>query len=414
MTLKLRILLWLTPSLLVLFLVLFFSVQRVLVASLEPLIAPSSMPFTLPIMSTLASEDTGAMQPGQAIDVRKPTVGPVAILTTQPLQYQKAIPAAVATRLEQTTGLTQGAPAYFVRADGDNLVFQAVPYQTVLELPWTLTSSLILWGVLAFLLAWGVGAWGILRSLKPLLDLGSEISTRSAENLRPLKAPLIPELKRSIDALNGLFQEMHHTLERRKQQEEAARRFAYGASHELRNPLAALRLYLEVIRASPHEKRAWDGIEAQTQRTEKLLDSLLFLARLEGQAEPQVQQVDLRSLIKEAFQGPVQGDARVQADPALLELALRNLLENAKRYATGARQIQIEPLPHEVWIWVEDEGPGIPAELRDQVFEPFVKQSSGTGLGLALVKAVAQVHRGHARAENTRTGARVGFSVGRS
>lgn len=395
MTLKLRILLWLTPSLLVLFLVLFFGVQQVLKVSLEPVISPTSMPFTLPISTAVA--------PTQARPTDQLT-GPTAIT--------RVLPSELETRLALTTGVTAAAPAYFVRSEGADLVFQTVPYQKVRDLPWTLTSSLILWGVLAFLLAWGIGAWGILRSLKPLLDLGSEISQRNAENLRPLTAPLVPELKRSIDALNGLFQEMQHTLERRRQQEEAARRFAYGASHELRNPLAALRLYLDVIRANPQEKRAWEGINAQTQRTEKLLDSLLFLARLEGQAEPRVQEVQLKKLFSGVFHGVIRGDARVQADPSLLELALRNLLENAERHATAVREVCIETRPGEVWIFVEDTGPGIPEVLLKQVFDPFVKQSSGTGMGLALVKAVAQVHRGHVHAENLPNGAKMGFSVG--
>lgn len=386
MTLKWRILLWLTPSLLVLFLVLFFSAKQVLNVSLAPVIAPTSLPFTLPVT---AIEQPADHRTQNGVSSNAPTwIGPLNVLSDE--------------------------PAYFVRSSGTGLTFQSIPYQAVQELPVKLTSTLILWGILAFVVAWAIGAWGILHSLQPLFNLGGEISNRNADNLSPLKAPLIPELKRSILALNDLFCEMQHTLERRKQQEDAARRFAYGASHELRNPLAALRLYLDVIRANPHEKRAWEGIDTQTTRIEKLLDSLLSLARLEGQAKPEWTDVQLKSCISKLFQGPIQGDAQVKADPALLELAVRNLLDNARFHAHGVHQVTIEVQAEQVWIWVEDQGTGIPNHIIEQAFEPFVKQSSGTGLGLALVKAVAQMHRGQVHAENHGCGARVGFCIGMS
>ncbi len=284
------------------------------------------------------------------------------------------------------------------------------PLQEVAALPQRLLQLYLgLGGVLA-LLAFAVGAWGLTRSLRPLDTLSRELARRSAEHLEPLPLPELPEVRPAVAAMNTLMDELEAALHRLKVQEQAARRFAYGASHELRNPLTALKGYLEVLQRRPGEPRATEGALREAIRMESLLQGLLALARLEGQGRVQGQPLDLQDFLRQRGL-EVEGSGWVEADPDLMAVVLENLLQNAHKHAGGVEKIALEPDARGVWLWVCDRGPGFTPELLPRVFEAFVKndQSDGVGLGLALVAAVAQVMGGQARAENRpEGGARVG------
>jgi two-component system sensor histidine kinase TctE len=204
---------------------------------------------------------------------------------------------------------------------------------------------------------------------------------------------------------------LSQAFERMKEQEQAARRFAYGASHELRNPLTALRGYLEVLQRRPDEPRALEGAVREAQRMEGLLGGLLTLARLEGRSRLQAEPIDLAALLRERYGLRVEGEATVRAELALLTLALDNLCQNAREHGGLPLEARLVPQEGGVWLYLDDHGPGFPEALLPKVFEPFVKgQEGGIGLGLALVEAVARVHGGQVKAENRpEGGARVGM-----
>lgn len=284
------------------------------------------------------------------------------------------------------------------------------PLEEVAALPQRLLQLYLgLGGVLA-LLAFGIGAWGLTRSLRPLDTLSQELARRNAEYLEPLLPPGLPEVRPAVKAMNALMGELEAALHRLKVQEQAARRFAYGASHELRNPLAALKGYLEVLQRRPGEPRATEGALREAVRMESLLQGLLMLARLEGQGRVRGQPLDLKALLEQRGL-EVEGSGWVEADPDLLALIVENLVQNAIKHAGGVEKVVLEPDAGGLWLWVYDRGPGFPQELQPKAFEPFAKsdQSDGVGLGLALVAAVAQVMGGRAYLENRpQGGARVG------
>ena len=269
-------------------------------------------------------------------------------------------------------------------------------------------------GVVLLGLAWGVGAWGLSRSLRPMLEMSEELSRRSPDLLEPLPEPRLAELRPAVASLNRLMGELSRALARLKAQEESARRFAYGASHELRNPLAALKGYLEVLARRPGEPRAVEGALREAERMEVLLEGLLTLARLEGRGRAEGGPLDLGAFLRERYipgrLGEVVGEGRVRAEPALLTLAVENLLKNAHKHGGGEVRARLEPEGGGYWLWIEDQGPGFAPEILPRAFEPFIKFGEGTGLGLAIVAAVARVYGGRVQAQNLpQGGAQVGL-----
>ncbi|MCL6525563.1 MAG: HAMP domain-containing histidine kinase [Thermaceae bacterium] len=288
----------------------------------------------------------------------------------------------------------------------------AVPLLEVSALPRRLLRLYLWVGGGLGLLAFAVGAWGLSLSLRPLEAVSQELARRGPENLEPLPAPGLLEARPAVEALNTLMRELNTALSRLKVQEQAARRFAYGASHELRNPLAALKGYLEVLQRRPSEVRALSGALRELGRMEALLEGLLTLARLEGQGRVEARSLELSEFLPALWEGPLEGQGTVRADPALLRIAVENLLGNALRHGGGATRLVLEPEGKGVWLWVYDQGPGFSPGMLERAFEPFVKHSdsSGVGLGLALVGALAQALGGKAQAENPpEGGARVGL-----
>lgn len=257
-----------------------------------------------------------------------------------------------------------------------------------------------------------VGRWALSAALRPLERLSGAIAARSPDNLSAFPEPGVSELRPVVGRLNELLATLGGALERSRTQEQAARRFAAQASHELRTPLTALRGYLEVLQRAPQEERAEKGVWRETERLQRLLDALLLLTRLEGRARADTEVVDLPTFVAARFPDLlVWGTACVWAEPGLLELALRNLLTNAQRYGVPPLCVVLEPIGEKCWLWFEDGGTGFSDEIAAGAFEPFVHgDNQGTGLGLALVRAVAQVHGGAVQLGRHRQRTRVGLS----
>ena len=277
------------------------------------------------------------------------------------------------------------------------------------------TQSIALLGTIiltAALIVW----FGIQLGLKPLLDLREAIGQRSPDDLRPIRRWTPPELRPLVETANSLFDRLARAFTLRDA-------FISDAAHQLRNPVAAIQSQAEAAMSAPDETelRARVASLAGTARaTSRLTSQLLSLERVRGRslrlvAEP----VDLVDLVRGrvlpfaeaqlkrgidvAFQ--VSGTPRmVLCDPLLIEEMVANLLDNADKYGLqpGSRlEVTVEFLPDEVILRVADDGPGVPADLRDRVFDRFFRidddQSRGCGLGLAIVADVASAHGGTAR-----------------
>lgn len=294
----------------------------------------------------------------------------------------------------------------YVALPGEGFAFGvAVPLEGVSALGRRLFLLYATWGGGLLLLVFLLAALALSLALRPLRDLERTLKARAPGDLSPLPDPGLAELRPVVAALNALLARVGRLLAELAEKEEAARRFARHASHELRNPLAALKGYLEVLRRRP-EPRALEGAWREAQRMEALLAGLLRLARLE--ATPlSPRPLDLRAFLEEKGL-EVEGEGVALADPELLALAVENVLENARLHGRLPVRARLAQEGEGVWLWLTDSGPGFPEGLLPRVFEPFVHGGKGTGLGLALVAAVARAHGGKAVAEN-RQGAAVGL-----
>jgi signal transduction histidine kinase len=228
-------------------------------------------------------------------------------------------------------------------------------------------------------------------------------------------------------------------LDRLQQALERERRFVDDASHELRTPLSVLKMELDLALArarTPEElEAALRSASEETDRLVRLAQDLLVLARMEKDRVPLVRRdVSMDDLVRDVVQ-PYAGRAQgagirievdveprtVSLDPARVRQAVENLLDNALRYAGqgGLITVRSSRVEDAVTISVDDSGPGFHPDLLDRAFEPFATSanevdgkgsSPGAGLGLAIVRAVAEAHGGIASAENLPAGgARVTF-----
>ena len=273
--------------------------------------------------------------------------------------------------------------------------------------------------------------------LRPLAELSRTVNARQENDLQPLpKTDLPTELQPFVNAINGLLGRTGAAM-------ESQRRFVADAAHELRSPLAALSLQAERLHAAPMSPEATERLEtlqAGIRRSRHLLEQLLLLARAQnarwgqGQAAataasapatvavlPVMRRV-LEDLLPLADQkglnlgicaAPgVTHDAeaderiRVSADEMALYTLLRNLADNAIRYTPAGGQIDlwVDRRGAEVVMAVQDNGPGIPAEERTRVVDPFYRVlgtgESGSGLGLSIVDTLVGNLKGRLRLDD--------------
>ncbi|MGH9034850.1 MAG: sensor histidine kinase, partial [Acidimicrobiia bacterium] len=213
-----------------------------------------------------------------------------------------------------------------------------------------------------------------------------------------------------------LARTMNAMLERLQRSAERQRRFVSDASHELRSPLASTRTTLEVALTHPETTTlaatAADAL-AETERMERLITDLLFLARGdEGGLMANPGPVDVDDLVT-AETARVRSRARVTVDASRvsaarvsgvaghLEQAVRNLLENAERHARSAVSVSLADDGEAVVLTVDDDGPGVAPEDRERIFDRFVRldeararDRGGAGLGLAITREIIAAHAG--------------------
>jgi two-component system phosphate regulon sensor histidine kinase PhoR len=221
-----------------------------------------------------------------------------------------------------------------------------------------------------------------------------------------------------------------HDISDLRRMDRARRDFVANVSHELRTPLTAIRGYLEALAdATPEESRRFlEIVSRHTLRMERLVRDLLRLARLDAGQETLERvpcpveslftavEADLADLIasrRQQVEHDVAADAAcVPGDPAKLQDAIRNLLENATNYSPegGRIRLQARRAADRIVLTVIDEGPGIPPDDLTRIFERFYrvdksrtrdgKDPGGTGLGLSIVRHLVELHGGRVRAEN--------------
>ena len=187
-----------------------------------------------------------------------------------------------------------------------------------------------------------------------------------------------------------------------------------NASHELRSPLARIRMGLELMGQGDAVQQRRPAIERNLQELDQLIEEILLASRLET-LEADVGTVEPVDLVGLAAEECARAQAQLIDPPAalvvsgvskLLRRALRNLLENAGRYGGDAVELRLHAREGYAVIEVLDRGPGVPESLQERIFEPFYRlpgaseQDGGVGLGLALVKSIALRHGGTARCEN--------------
>jgi two-component system OmpR family sensor kinase len=268
-----------------------------------------------------------------------------------------------------------------------------------------IVASIPLFAVLIWLLV-GIG-------LKPLEAIASAIGARAPASLEPLEERALPdEVRPMVLELNGLLARLGEAIETQK-------RFTTDAAHELRSPLTALQLQIQLLeRAQSSEERAdaLEQLKAGTRRASRLVEQLLTMARL----EPEAAQQPVTSVELDRVAAAVLADFEPLATAKALELrlgrieparasgqeqALRtlaaNLVDNAIRYTPAGGRVTLDAFTEagRAVLQVRDTGPGIPVEERARVFDRFYRLPGsgvqGSGLGLAIVKRIADAHRAH-------------------
>ncbi|MGJ7522561.1 ATP-binding protein [Variovorax sp. LT1P1] len=303
---------------------------------------------------------------------------------------------------------------YLLRAAAQDLQVQiGQPWDERLELLEDIAEDL-LWPMLGLLVLLGGFCWFVIRRLlQPLERTAARIASKSPDDLAPVPSADEPrELLPIVQALNGVFGRLDHAL-------QAERRFTADAAHELRTPLAALRMRIQLMqrqRAAAHDAPIdLQGLRNEVDRCTALTESLLALARLDPErAEALAKEpVDLGALFARlvtarptGFGAAVQVDAHglvLQAHPALLDSALRNLVDNALRYGASRVTVDAVSTGEGVRIAVRDDGPGVSdadrARLTERFFRVLGTGQTGSGLGLSIVARIAALHGASLRFE---------------
>jgi two-component system OmpR family sensor kinase len=253
--------------------------------------------------------------------------------------------------------------------------------------------------------------WVVSGSLEPVARVRSQVASRQADDLSPVSEAGLP------DEVQPLVRELNLLFGRVKTAFETQQNFVADAAHELRTPLAALKLQVQSLeRADNVEARrtAIARLSAGIERATRLVEQLLVLARQEASVAGGAagQPVELSELARRTVAdlaavaqakgidlGLCQAEvAEVEGQPEALNILLRNLVENAIKYtpAGGTVDISVKRAGAEATLVVEDSGPGIPVEERERVFDRFYRiagsDAAGSGLGLAIIKSIAERH----------------------
>jgi two-component system sensor histidine kinase TctE len=265
---------------------------------------------------------------------------------------------------------------------------------------------------LAVLLVW----LALVRGIKPLAQLEKRIRARKPDDMSPLDDTTLPEeVAPLVSSINDLLSRLKVSLTTQK-------RFLADAAHQLKTPLAGLRMQADLAQRETDAdelKKSLKHIGLASIRATHTVNQLLSMARAETTGRSLAKQhVDLVDLVSEVmadtvpralekkidlgYDGPASGQpaTELEGNPTLLKELVRNLLDNAVNYTPEAGQVTLRLLTDRfsgvLVLIVEDSGPGIPESERELVFQPFYRalgtNVDGSGLGLAIVLEIAQQH----------------------
>lgn len=251
--------------------------------------------------------------------------------------------------------------------------------------------------------------WAVYRGTAPLRQLGRTLAERRPDALQPVHLPgMSSEMAPMIEALNRLFERIGVLI-------ESERRFTADAAHELRTPIAAIRVQAQVAFAETDDalrRRALRATLEGCDRAARLVDQLLTLSRLEADRMPAMATLDLHALVQrvaaelapralarsqvlEVEESPA---CRIAGNETLLAVLVRNLVDNALRYGPQGARVRIGLLQKDgsFVLNVQDSGPGLPESDQRRLGERFFRTpgnvESGSGLGWSIVKRIAQAH----------------------
>ncbi len=269
----------------------------------------------------------------------------------------------------------------------------------------SVTPLLLMTPLMALAIWWLANA-----TLAPLRRLAAQVRQRDDRSLEALpQAGLPDELAPLVSALNALLARLGGSL-------ETQRAFVSDAAHELRSPLTALKLQVQLLERATDEatrREALAGLSQGIGRAARLVEQLLTLARSEpGAPAVPMHSLDLAETVRQSLADAValaaardieiemvaQASPQVVGDAGELSVLVRNLVDNAIRYSPrGARiGLRVDQQDGAPLLQVDDSGPGIPAAERERVFDRFYRGSTGdepgTGLGLAIVRGIATRH----------------------
>ena len=271
---------------------------------------------------------------------------------------------------------------------------------------------------LAVLLVW----LALVRGIKPLSELEERIRARKSDDLSPLDEKAVPlEVAPLVSSVNDLLGRLKDSISTQK-------RFLADAAHQLKTPLAGLRMQADLAQrkdSSEEElKHSLKQIGRASVQATHTVNQLLSLARAEGGSSLDLQSCDMEALISEVLMDSlpraldkgldlgydgVEGEDKrrflnIQGNPTLLKEMIRNLVDNAIHYTPSCEErpgvitvrLLVDPYSQAVAVQVEDNGPGIAAAERERIFEPFYRalgsNVDGSGLGLPIVREIAQRH----------------------
>lgn len=327
-------------------------------------------------------------------------------------RYGREIPFQTASGFHNNRAAWQGSAWRYLYLHDEHSGRTVAVSQRLKERLSTLTNALWVQLALTFLslplLLWLI-ARGIRRGLTPLDLLAGELAARNAQSLQPVSEQVPAETLPLVQSLNALLARVAESLAREQ-------RFTADAAHELRSPLAALKVQAEVLAMSSDEaeqQHHLGNIHESIDRANRLTEQLLTLARLDPmQALPDAQPIDWQRSAHQALQSVnLQArEKRVQlklecacgfgqvfpplGNEVLLQLMLRNLLDNAIRYSPPNSHVTLTLDAN--GLSVCDEGPGIAAEHLPRIRERFYRlpgqSQQGSGLGLSIVERIADLH----------------------
>ncbi|WP_455202712.1 ATP-binding protein [Kaarinaea lacus] len=269
-----------------------------------------------------------------------------------------------------------------------------------------ITSFGIILPMLAVLIFFTVG-----HAMQPLKNIAKQIENRRFDNLQPVDTYHVPsEALPIVNSLNSLFKRLQNAF-------EEIVLFTSNAAHELRTPLAAQKVHAQVAMQSSDDKARNEALQEvvdSIDRATHMVEQLLTLSRLDPEgslccgenanlchiAEEQLSEIGIAALDKNidlSLDAP--DDCFVKGESVMVGILIRNLVENAIRYTPegGTVTVSIMEEDNHRHVIVEDSGPGIPEEEYEKVFKRFYRVSEGnhegTGLGLAMVQRIIEIHR---------------------